>query len=358
MIDEEKANELQAENQKLKEKLADYMQLEEDLLADKVFKKAKDKLVGWYTIGGIAVFVIGIIGVKSVVDYSKELVSKKLDTYSETKINEIIVGESHKQVEALLIKQQHTITQQFQVLYDDAKKKLDIVKNGYGTIESFDSLQSAPNVTTNNISHFDFSSSMNPIRDQASEGSPVAFTVAAALENSLFQNDNIKVSISPRYIYNSINYKNGQGAFFVDAFNFLSKTGAIEESSWPYKGGEFSKDPPASVANAKHYKISKYKTVKLDINSFKSILLTNNCIIVGIIAYNTIVESKDGVYQTPKSNDQIIGGHGVCIVGYDDTKKLLKFRNSWGVSWGDKGYGYIKYDDINELITDAYIIIL
>ena len=56
MTDEEKVKELQEENQKLKERLTDFKQLEEDLLADKVFKKAKDKLVSWYTIGGISVF--------------------------------------------------------------------------------------------------------------------------------------------------------------------------------------------------------------------------------------------------------------------------------------------------------------
>ena len=106
---------------------------------------------------------------------------------------------------------------------------------------------------------------------------------------------------------------------------------------------------------------SKFQTInqlKIDINAFKSTLLTKNCIIVGMTIYNSIFESKGGIYQTPKTNDQIIGGHGVCIVGFDDVKKLFKFRNSWGVSWGDRGYGYIKYEDINKLITDAYIITL
>ena len=115
------------------------------------------------------------------------------------KINEIIVGESHKQVAALLVKQQDTLTQQFQVLYDDAKKKLDISKNGYGGVE-VNSSQSTSNVNTMNISEFDISSQLNPIRNQETEGSTVAFTVAAALEYALFQKDNIKVSISPRYI--------------------------------------------------------------------------------------------------------------------------------------------------------------
>lgn len=35
-------------------------------------------------------------------------------------------------------------------------------------------------------------------------------------------------------------------------------------------------------------------------------------------------------------------GHAVAIVGYDETGFLIK--NSWGESWGDKGYGWVSFD--------------
>jgi len=46
----------------------------------------------------------------------------------------------------------------------------------------------------------------------------------------------------------------------------------------------------------------------------------------------------------PKQKEMVVGGHAVCIVGYDDRKKLLKFINSWGEDWGAQGYGYLPYD--------------
>jgi C1A family cysteine protease len=355
MTEEQIIKNLQEENQKLKDKLVDFKKLEEDLIADKVFKKAKDKLVGWYTVGGIALFGIGIIGVKSVVDYSKELVSKRLETYSEAKINQLIVGESHKQVEALITRQEDTLTLQFQALYEDAKKRLDISKNGYGILEVG---SSKPSNTADEVSKLDLSPQLNPVRNQGSEGSTVAFTIATVLENALYQKDHIKVSISPRYIYNGINNKNDGGAFFVDAFNFLSTTGAVEESAWPYRAGDFSNEPPASVNNARHFKISRYRTLKIDVNTFKSVLVAESCIAAGITVYNSMYVVKNGVYGLPGKNDKIIGGSGVCIVGFDDEKQMFKFRNSWGTAWGDKGYGYIRYSDINKLLTDAYIIAL
>ena len=45
----------------------------------------------------------------------------------------------------------------------------------------------------------------------------------------------------------------------------------------------------------------------------------------------------------PEPRETIMGGHAVCIVGYDDNKGTFKVRNSWSEKWGDKGYCYFPY---------------
>ena len=48
----------------------------------------------------------------------------------------------------------------------------------------------------------------------------------------------------------------------------------------------------------------------------------------------------------PLPNEPSIGGHAVVAVGYDDAKKRLIMRNSWGTGWGDRGYFYLPYEYI------------
>jgi len=40
---------------------------------------------------------------------------------------------------------------------------------------------------------------------------------------------------------------------------------------------------------------------------------------------------------------EVLGGHALVLVGYNDSTSRFTFRNSWGASWGDAGYGTIPY---------------
>jgi C1A family cysteine protease len=64
------------------------------------------------------------------------------------------------------------------------------------------------------------------------------------------------------------------------------------------------------------------------------------------------------VKGSPSPGEQAMGATAICIVGYDDDKKLIKFKNSWGTKWGDKGYGYLSYNYVDKFLTDAWIFII
>ena len=69
----------------------------------------------------------------------------------------------------------------------------------------------------------------------------------------------------------------------------------------------------------------------------------------------------------PKKNEKHRGGHAICAIGYDDdkvikhgngveTKGAIRFANSWGTNWGDKGFGWMPYEYIHKgLATDWWV---
>ena len=54
--------------------------------------------------------------------------------------------------------------------------------------------------------------------------------------------------------------------------------------------------------------------------------------------------AKTGIMQMPKDGEQVVGGHAVMAVGYDDVKRVFIVRNSWGPFWGAKGYFYMPFE--------------
>ena len=53
---------------------------------------------------------------------------------------------------------------------------------------------------------------------------------------------------------------------------------------------------------------------------------------------------------------KIIGGHSVCLVGYDGKGAAFKFANSWGKAWGQEGFDTIRDSDLSKVLGEAFTI--
>ncbi|HVU23611.1 MAG TPA: C1 family peptidase [Opitutus sp.] len=56
-----------------------------------------------------------------------------------------------------------------------------------------------------------------------------------------------------------------------------------------------------------------------------------------------------------------VGGHAVTLVGYRSTDRQLQhvvfwFKNSWGVAWGQGGYGLVTFDYLQRNLGDAVLL--
>lgn len=78
--------------------------------------------------------------------------------------------------------------------------------------------------------------------------------------------------------------------------------------------------------------------------------------------------SESGQVPMPQADEKPVGSHAVLVVGYDDDKEIggdgvettkgaLLFKNSWGESWGQEGYGWLPYEYVaRSLAKDCWSI--
>ncbi|GAB4033801.1 C1 family peptidase [Spirosoma gilvum] len=69
------------------------------------------------------------------------------------------------------------------------------------------------------------------------------------------------------------------------------------------------------------------------------------------------VSSEPMMAWEPYQANSLEFGHAMCVVGYDDKmlgKGAFKLINSWGSSWGDKGYFWMSYDTFGKFAKYGY----
>lgn len=76
------------------------------------------------------------------------------------------------------------------------------------------------------------------------------------------------------------------------------------------------------------------------IEMLKYALVMNGICIGALPVYNS---NYDDFWNKTRGNFE--GGHAIAIVGYD--KKGFIIRNSWGASFGKKGYCHLNYEDFD-----------
>ena len=159
------------------------------------------------------------------------------------------------------------------------------------------------------------------------------------------------------------------GASIRDVIKVISLYGVCDEKLWPYDINKFDRLPSQkAVLDATNRKISTYH--RLDDNPDRSAVLHNiktalagrEPVALGISVYQSFESAavaKSGIVPMPAlAKERLLGGHAVGLFGYDDSKRWLVGRNSWGSNWGDHGYFYLPYDYIlnANLSADMWVV--
>lgn len=124
----------------------------------------------------------------------------------------------------------------------------------------------------------------------------------------------------------------------------VAAAGWCDESLCPYDIAAFRNRPSDSAfTQALGRKITLYQPVEQSLDVMRACLAGGDTFIFGFSVYESFESAevtRTGLVPMPGRRERQIGGHDVLMVGYDASRKLFKFRNSWGPDWGDHGCGY------------------
>ena len=225
----------------------------------------------------------------------------------------------------------------------------------------------APHAKAANV--VDNSAFCSPILDQGIYGSCTAFASVGAMEFLMKKTNTRSIKLSEKFAYYvaRVNIEGvavppaDDGAYLCDALKGLVKYGSCLSNTCPYVR---CNDAPsiAAYSQAPSYQVTTYAQIddmatRNALDVIKTTLSAGYPVIAGFTCYSSLYNAVKGVIPEPKLNEQVIGGHAVLIVGYNDITKQFKFKNSWGSSWGANGYGFLPYSYyLNGDMTDIWTI--
>ncbi len=176
--------------------------------------------------------------------------------------------------------------------------------------------------------------------------------------------DNADHQYSPLFTYNQITRGVNTGTAIQDHMVLMEKLGAAPFSTFPYVEN-LNVQPDASVLKAaekypasSHKNLDTYdsstKTWSVKLESVKATLAEGLPVAGGFQVYENLYSYRGGIYN--KAGGAASGGHAMCIIGYDDSKRALHLVNSWGTSWGDEGFLWMDYDLFETLCTYGCVV--
>lgn len=213
----------------------------------------------------------------------------------------------------------------------------------------------------------DLSSMMPAPWDQGALGACTAFAIGAAFAYERFPSGEF---FEPSFLQLYYAERELEGTVPIDAGAYLrtgmkvaAQQGIAHDDAWGYEPSMFAHRPPKTVRkSALDNRVSSYARVRQTSGDIRSTIAGGDTIVCGVSVYESFEDAgtwpRRGDVQMPGTNEDLLGGHAILLVGYDDDAELFKFRNSWGTRWGDDGHGYLPYEYVldEDLAADFWVL--
>jgi len=221
----------------------------------------------------------------------------------------------------------------------------------FNLTRKMNAVQQAPNANPSSVD-WRAKGKVTPIKDQGQCGSCWAFSTVAGVEGALVTAGKALVSLSEQNLVDCSQKQGNQGCnggLMDDGFQYIIDNKGIDtEASYPYTARDGNCKFKAANVGAT---ISKFTDVTAGSEAaLETASATVGPLSVAIDAsHNSFQLYHSGIYNEPQCSSKNLD-HGVTAVGYDNTGNVHYWivKNSWGTSWGEKGYIQMTKDKRNQ----------
>jgi hypothetical protein len=239
-----------------------------------------------------------------------------------------------------------------------------------GALLPTEEVEPAPTAASSSVpSSVDLSNYSVPVGNQGKVGSCVTWAIDYGMLGWYSRHDNhAGQPFNPMYTYSQIHLDNsaeGGGSYPSAALNIAEQQGNDTMAHYSVKSTTDFADRPnaADHANAANYKISEWKPLfqstsgigsAADAAAIKSALAQGKPVAIGMQVRSGFESLTQASPTDQDLTSQVLGRHEILAIGYDEGG--LWIQNSWGESWGLKGYGHLSWPVVEHDVFEGYTI--
>lgn len=202
----------------------------------------------------------------------------------------------------------------------------------------------------------------SPVEKQWQLGSCTAQAVVGAYELLLKMHyPNQFADLSRLFLYYNARKIEGDinsdsGAYVSSAIRAVEQYGLCRETLWPYDIDKYKTEPTwQCYLDARNKTISKSYKLSTSADIIE-MLNEGRPVVVGANVYYEFdnITKSNPILSMPRISENIIGSHAMCVVGFDNLRKLFIVRNSFGDEWGDNGHLFVPYEYADNHFLDNW----
>lgn len=194
------------------------------------------------------------------------------------------------------------------------------------------------------------------VKNQGWLGSCTGHAICTAIEILHFKKYGKKITLSERHNWYHSRKRFGcfpenSGVYNRTALQVAHKVGVSPESLCSYSFDlDVMNKTPSKFADGlgRLFKIKSYYACK-DNDAIVNALAQGFPVVIGMMVWKEFLQQIDLVVQTKKRDSPYVGGHSMCLFGYEflpiNHTTMVNFNvvNSWGSYWGQNGLAIIPY---------------